>query len=187
MISVETPGESVLTIILVNGELKLGCASKLLQSGQSLGSSSIDLLEGSQPSKNVNVCSAGDIDFRPDLDPFLEAGEDPLTYDVGRSAKEVRRLGGASKENPGILDCHALILGDAEFPLFVLTGDVPLTLVADAVPLEPVLSLLGVGVEDLGGGVESLLGEGDGLLVGVACRKLGGGLEWEGEEGLPLV
>lgn len=86
-------------------------------------------------------------------------------------------MGGASKENPGIFDCHALIFGDAEFPLLVLTGEEPLTCDGAAVPLEPVLNLRGVGVEDLGGGVENFLGEGDGFLVGVECRKLGGGLE----------
>lgn len=58
--------------------------------------------------------------------PFLDAGEEPLTYDPGRSLSEVRRLGGASNEKPGMLDCHAFIFGDAEFPLAVLAGEVPL-------------------------------------------------------------
>ena len=102
--------------------------------------------------------------------PFLDAGEEPLTYDAGRSAREVRRLGGASKEKPGIFDCHALTFGDAEFPLLVLTGEVPLTPDPATVPLEPVLVLRGVGVEDLRAGVELLLGGGDGLRVGVAGR-----------------
>jgi hypothetical protein len=93
----------------------------------------------------------------------LDAGEEPLTYDAGRSAREVRRFGGASEEKPGIFDCHALIFGDAEFPLLVLMGEVPLA-------PDPVLILLGVGVEDLGAGVEALLGGGDGLRDGVEAR-----------------
>lgn len=72
----------------------------------------------------------GDIECLLDLveesRPLLDAGEDPLTTDAGRSANELRRLGGASKENPEMLDCQALVLGEAEFPLLVLTGDVPL-------------------------------------------------------------
>lgn len=115
--------------------------------------------------------AVGDIDCLPDFEPFLDAGEDPLTYEAGRSASEVRRLGGASEEKPGILACHAFIFGDAEFPLFVLTGELPLTLDGAAGTVEPVLILLGVGVEDLGAGVEGLLGGGDGLLVGVEGRR----------------
>lgn len=117
--------------------------------------------------------AVGDIDFLPYLEPLLDAGEDPLTYDAGLSANEVRRLGGASEEKPGMLDCHALIFGEAEFPRLVLTGEVPLTL--DGVG-EPVLTLLGVGVLDLRADV-GLLGEGDNLLAGEGCRILGGGLE----------
>lgn len=77
----------------------------------------------------------------------------------------MRRFGGASEEKPGIFDCHALIFGEAEFPLLVLMGEVPLA-------PEPVLILLGVGVgvEDLGAGVEALLGGGDGLRDGVEAR-----------------
>lgn len=116
----------------------------------------------------------GDIDCLPNLEPeslpFLDAGEEPLTYDAGRSAREVRRLGGASEEKPGILDCHALIFGEAEFPRLVLIGEVPLA-------PEPVLVLLGVGVEDLGAGVEALFGGGEGLRDGVAGRWLRVGLE----------
>ena len=104
--------------------------------------------------------------------PFLDAGEEPLTYDAGRSASEVRRLGGASEEKPGILVCHALIFGEAEFPRLVLMGEVPLIPDETPGPLEPVLILRGVTLEDLAAGVEGLLGGGDGLLVGVACRKL---------------
>lgn len=99
----------------------------------------------------------------------------------------MRRLGGASDEKPGILACHAFIFGDEEFPLPALTGELPRTLEGTAWLLEPVLILLGVGVEDLGAGVEGLFGGGDGLLVGVACRKLGGGLECGAEDGLPLA
>lgn len=79
----------------------------------------------------------------------------------------MRRLGGASDEKPGIFDCHALIFGEAEFPRLVFTGDVPLTPNEATVLLDPVLILRGVGVEDLGAGVEDLLGGGDGLRVGV--------------------
>ena len=89
----------------------------------------------------------------------------------------MRRLGGASEENPGILACHALILGEAEFPLLVFTGETPLIPDVATVPLEPVLILRGVGVDDLGTGVEGLLGGVDGLCDGVACRTLGDGLE----------
>lgn len=77
----------------------------------------------------------GDIDCLPLLD--LDAGEDPLTYDAGRSAIEVRRFGGASKENPGMFDCHTLVFGDAEFPRLVLTGDMPLIPDAATDPEDP--------------------------------------------------
>lgn len=56
-------------------------------------------------------------------------------------------------------------------------GEVPLTLGETAVPLEPVLILRGVGVEDLGADVEDLLGGGDGLRVGVADLRAGVGLD----------
>ena len=110
-----------------------------------------------------SLLEAGDIDCLPNFEPesllFLDAGEEPLTYDAGRSATEVRRFGGASEEKPGIFDCHALIFGEAEFPLLVLMGEVPLA-------PDPVLIL--PGVEDLGADVEALLGGGDGLRDGVA-------------------
>lgn len=86
-------------------------------------------------------------------------------------------MGGASKEKPGIFDCHPLIFGEAELPRLVLMGEVPLTLGETAVPLEPVLILRGVGVDDLGADVEGLLGGGDGLRVGVADRRAGVGLD----------
>lgn len=108
--------------------------------------------------------------------PFLVAGEEPLTYVAGRSAREVRRLGGASDENPGILVCHALIFGEAEFPRLVLEGEVPLIPGDATEPLDPMLNLRGVGVEDLGAGVDGLLGGVDGLDDGVECRTLGVGL-----------
>lgn len=103
---------------------------------------------------------------------LLDAGEEPLTYDAGRSSKEVRRLGGASEEKPGKFDCHAFTLGEAEFPRAVFTGETPLA------PLDPVLILRGVGVEDLRGvgvldlrvGVKDLLGGGDGRRDGLALR-----------------
>lgn len=125
--------------------------------------------------------AVGDIDCLLNLEveslPFLDAGEEPLTYDAGRSAREVRRLGGASEEKPGIFACHALIFGEAEFPRLVFIGEVPLTPGEAMVPLEPVLILRGVGVEDLGAGVEGLLGGVDGLRDGVPCCGPGGGLE----------
>ena len=64
----------------------------------------------------------------------------------------MRRLGGASLEKPGIFVCHAFIFGEAEFPLLAVTGEVPLLPGGATVPLDPVLILLGVGVEDLGAG-----------------------------------
>ena len=125
--------------------------------------------------------AVGDIDCLADLEdeslPFLDAGEDPLTYEAGRSANEVRRLGGASNEKPGIFVFHALTFGDAEFPRLLFTREVSRTPDEDTEPPEPVLILRGVGVEDLGTGVADLLGGGDGLRVGVAFRKLGVGLE----------
>lgn len=115
--------------------------------------------------------AVGDIDCLPYLCArsllFREAGEDPLTYDAGRSARDVLRLGGGSEEKPGILVCHALILGEAEFPLTDFTGEVPLVPDITAAPLDPVLNLLGVGVEDLGTDVDGILGGGEDLLVGV--------------------
>ena len=68
----------------------------------------------------------GDVECLPDLVEESRPMLDPLTTDAGRSANELQRLGGASKENPEKLDWQALILGEAEFPLLVLTGDVPL-------------------------------------------------------------
>jgi hypothetical protein len=125
--------------------------------------------------------AVGDIDCRLNLEvesrPFLDAGEEPLTYDAGRSAREVRRLGGTSEEKPGIFACHALIFGEAEFPRLVFIGEVPLIPGEAMVPLDPVLILRGVGVEDLGAGVEGLLGGVDGLRDGVPCCGPGGGLE----------
>lgn len=102
---------------------------------------------------------------------FLDAGEDPLTYDAGRSDREVRRFGGASMENPGMFDCQALTFGDGEFPLLVLIGEVPLIADETPVPSEPTLERRGVGVEDLGAGV------GDGFREEELCRNVGGGLE----------
>lgn len=78
-----------------------------------------------------------------------------------------------------MFDCHALTFGDAELPLLVLTGEVPL------VTLEHVLNLRGVGVEARGAGVEGLLDGEDGLRVGVAWRRVGVGLEPGAEDALP--
>lgn len=102
--------------------------------------------------------------------PFLEAGEDPRTYDAGRSAKEVLRFGGASVEKPGMFACHALIFGEDEFT------ETPLALVL-VVVTEPVLNLREVGVEARRGGVEGLLDGEDGLFDPVAGLRVGGGLE----------
>lgn len=116
----------------------------------------------------------------------------------------MRRLGGASLEKPGIFVCHAFIFGEAEFPLLAVTGEVPLLPGGATVPLDPVLILLGVGVEDLGAGDGDLLGGVDGLRDGVpgrdevaerdgvegregeAGRRLGLGLELRADDGLPL-
>lgn len=109
------------------------------------------------------LVAVGDLDCLPLL--ALDAGEDPRTYDAGLSAKEVRRFGGASKEKPGMFDCHALIFGDAELPRLVFTGDVPL------ISEDPAVVLREVGVKDLEGGVEGLIGGGDGLLDGGLARN----------------
>lgn len=93
---------------------------------------------------------------------LLEAGDDPRTYDAGRSANEVLRFGGTSVEKPGMLDCHAFTFGEAEFPLIPF------------VPLEPVLNLLGGGVEARGTGDECLRDGGDDLVV--VGRMVAGGL-----------
>lgn len=87
---------------------------------------------------------------------LLEAGDDPRTYEAGRSSNEVLRFGGTSVENPGIVDCHAFTFGEIpELPLEV----VPL--------LEPVL--------DLRGGVDGLRDGGDDDLSDVAVGfKLSG-------------
>lgn len=108
--------------------------------------------------------------------PFLEAGEEPLARDAGRSEREVRRLGGGSEENPGKFDCHPRNFGDAELPRLAFTGEAPLLAEEDMLPPDPVLILLSVGVEDLGVGVDGLFGGVDGLLDGVAGRKTGAGL-----------
>lgn len=83
-----------------------------------------------------------------------------------------------------MLDCHALILGEAELPLLVFTGEATLTLERVALA-EPVLILLGVGVLFLGAGV-GLLGGGDSFLEGEECLIEGGGLELVAENGLLL-
>lgn len=126
--------------------------------------------------------AVGDIDCLPNFEDesllCLDAGEEPLTYDAGRSARDVRRLGGASEEKPGILDCHACIFGEAEFRQLAFTGEAPLTPVEVTALLDPVLILRGVGVEDLGVGVNIFLGGGgDGRCDGVACRKVRVGVE----------
>lgn len=72
-----------------------------------------------------------------------------------------------------MLVCHALIFGEAEFPLVVVfAGETPL------VTEPPVLSLrgVGVGVDDLATGGEDLVGGVDGL---------GDGLNWRVDDGLP--
>lgn len=68
--------------------------------------------------------------------------------DTDLSVRDVRRLGGASVEKPGRSVCHPLNFGEAEFPQFFFTGDVPLIPVS-AGPVEPVLILRNVGVKDL--------------------------------------
>jgi len=65
-------------------------------------------------------------------------------------------------------------------------GDVPLLPDDDACPLEPVLILLSVGVEDLGVGVDGLFGGVDGLREGVTGRARRGGLERGAEDGLDI-
>jgi hypothetical protein len=52
----------------------------------------------------------GDIDrllpLEPMSNPLKDEGDPPLERDTGRSGKDVRRFGGASKEKPGSFDCH---------------------------------------------------------------------------------
>lgn len=117
---------------------------------------------------------------------FRDAGEEPLTYDAGRSLNEVRRFGGASKEKPGIFACHTLALGEAEFPRVLFTGEAPLFPNDRVFPPGPAPILREAGVEDLGTGVDGFFGGGDGPLGGVVPRKLGVGLERGAEDGLPL-
>lgn len=71
-------------------------------------------------------------------------------------------------------------------------GEVPIAPDITAVPLDPVLNLLGVGVEDLGIDVGGVLEGGEDLLVGVvdlldgvACRRFGVGLECGADSCLP--
>lgn len=71
-----------------------------------------------------------------------------------------------------MFDCQDLILGEAEFPLLVLTGDVPLE-----PPIQLVLNLRGVCVLDLGEDGEGSPGGEHDLLEGVACCELGVGLD----------
>ena len=135
--------------------------------------------------------AVGDIDCLPDLDdasfPFLDDGDKPLAWDACRSGREVRRLGGASLEKPSRFACHPRNFGEAELPRFAFTGEIPLLPLDDAGPLEPMLALRRVGVEDRGGGVDGLLGGVEGLREGVADGKTGGGLERGAEDGLPLT
>lgn len=76
-----------------------------------------------------------------------------------------------------MFDCQALTFGEAEFPLFDFTGDIPLIPEDATLLIELVLTLLGVGVVDLRVGVEGFPGGGDGLRKGLTRRKLGFGLE----------
>jgi hypothetical protein len=52
----------------------------------------------------------GDIDCLLPLqfmsNPLKDEGDPPLERDTGRSDRDVRRFGGASKEKPGSLDCQ---------------------------------------------------------------------------------
>lgn len=116
--------------------------------------------------------TVGDIDCRP----FLDAGEEPLTYDDGRSAKEVRRFGGGSEEKPGRFVCHPRSFGEAELPRLVVTGEVPLLPEDDPCPFESLLELRRVGVEDRGVGEEGLVGVDD-LREGVVGLRTAVGLE----------
>ncbi|KAF5933309.1 hypothetical protein HYC85_029480 [Camellia sinensis] len=141
---------------------------------------SLNLSSLSYSKEQIVGKTVGDIDCLPLEDeslPFWDAGEEPLTYDAGQSANEVHRLGGASKEKPGIFVCHALIFGDTVFPQLLVTGEIPVIPDEDIVPPDPVLILRRVGAEDLGTGVNGLFGRGDGLCDGVPWQTLGVGLE----------
>jgi len=127
--------------------------------------------------------AVGDIDC---LLLLLGVGDNPLTCGDGRSDSDVRRFGGASEEKPGRFDCHPRNFGEAELPRLAVMGDVPLLPDDDACPLEPVLILLSVGVEDLGVGVDGLFGGVDGLREGVTGRARGGGLQRGAEDDLDI-
>lgn len=84
-----------------------------------------------------------------------------------------------------MFDCHTFILGEAELPRVVLTGEVPLRAGVD-----PVLILREVGVEDLVTGPEGFPGLGEILLTGGVTDRgpEDAGLGWRAEDdGLPLV
>jgi hypothetical protein len=58
----------------------------------------------------VLLDGVGDLDcllpLQPVSNPLNDEGDPPLERDTERSDRDVRRLGGASKEKPGSLDCQ---------------------------------------------------------------------------------
>ena len=125
----------------------------------------------------------GDIDFLLPLqfmsNPLKDEGDPPLERDNGRSDREVRRFGGASKEKPGWFDCQPWSFGEDDLWL-ALTGELPL-LPFETGSLELVLILLEAGLGDLRGGVNVLEVGVEDLCDSVAGCKVSGGLHREDE------
>ena len=125
----------------------------------------------------------GDIDCLLPLqfmsNPLKDEGDPPLERDNGRSDREVRRFGGASKEKPGWFDCQPWSFGEDDLWL-ALTGELPL-LPFETGSLELVLILLEAGLGDLRGGVNVLEAGVEDLRDGVAGCKVSGGLHREDE------
>jgi hypothetical protein len=111
--------------------------------------------------------------------PLKDEGDPPLERDTGRSDRDVRRFGGASKEKPGWLDCQPWGFGEDDLWL-VLIGELPL-LPFEIKSLEPALILLEAGLGDLRGGVNVLEAGDKDLCGGVAGCKASGGLHREDE------
>jgi len=112
--------------------------------------------------------------------PLKDEGDPPLERDTGRSDRDVRRFGGASKEKPGSLDCQPWSFGEDGL-LLVLIGEVPPFLFKIG-SLEPVLNLLEAGLGDLRGGVDVLEAGGvEDLRDGAAGCKWSAGLLREEE------
>lgn len=125
----------------------------------------------------------GDIDCLLPLqfmsNPLNDEGDPPLERDNGRSDRDVRRFGGASKEKSGWLACQPWTFGEDD-PWLPLTGEPPL-LPLEIGSIELVLILLEAGLGDLRGGVKFLEAGVEYLRDGVADWNSSGGLHREDE------